>query len=272
MMFRRSSVACLGLAAVLMLVGLGCSDDPTGSDTIIGDPNSAQFQGMRDAIATMVDSTLSEFFTFAEEPYRFPVDTFNIRADLGIHNPNDSILYNYTNGWHVLYLGLTSLADYAEVLVDSARFFDGEYLQTYPTTATDGIDLIHHQASEYDGQSDSYQNFRLYVDVNFPSYRQPVEEIEGIGEVSIENHTAASTDTYDFSITVNSLVYQRGDNTPWNEIEAVSGNLNVTATVVEGDATSNWTVTVTFTQSGVAQIEAVQGNTEYDYNLTPFGN
>jgi hypothetical protein len=272
-MLRRTLFVLTGLVAVAMFIVGGCSsDDVTNNGPLIGDPNSPQFQALRAAISTAVDSTLEEVFTFVDDPYRFPVDTINIRADLGIANPNDSVLYAYTNGWHVLYLGFATAANYQQTYVDSARFFDGGSLQRFPTTATDELDLIHHQESDYEGTEQTYQNVSLYVNINVASYNSQNQVIDGVGNVEVADMISGDETNYRFDVVIDEVGFAWEPNLGWEDIYPTSGSLQITATITDGDDVETWTINVDFSTDGSATVEAIYGDTTYEYNLTLFGN
>lgn len=280
-MMRRSTLTILLSLLVAVLFIAGCSDDDTTTPTgnVIGDPNSAQFQETRAAIATAVDSTICQLFVFAADPDRYritdPMDTLgDIRAELGVTSPADTVLYNYVNGWHVLYLGLTTLADYNATFVDSARFLANSVVQMHVNENTDELDLIRHQNTEYDGSSQDYWNVSLYANSNFADYQSVGQVINSTGNVVIEDHyldgSTPVTKTYDFTVVIEDLSYDWESDMTWDEITATGGALTITGTISDGTSFSSWTVTVDFNSDGTGDVTATTGSTTYEYEMTLF--
>lgn len=277
---RRSAIVLFTMLLAAAIFTAGCSDDSTTPNgTITGDPNSPAFQSMRSAIETTVDSTLYQYFDFATFPDRYQVepdaDTITyIRGELGVTNPADTVLYNYVDGWHILYVGLTTLADYQALYVDSVRFKAMGIVQAHVTEGTDELDLIRHAVSSYDGSESDYLNVNLYANANFMDYNSPDQVINGVGRCVLDQHYLVNQtpvqETFDFDVTVEDLAYDWEQGTPWNEINATGGVITMTGTITGTVSSSTWTITVTFTETGNANISALTGNTTYNYALTPF--
>lgn len=272
-MLRRTLFVLTVLAAALTFLAVGCSNDSTNNNDLnIGDANSPQFQATRTAINTAVDSTLTEVLSFVVNPHRFPVDTFDIRADLGITNPNDSVIYSYTNGWHVLYLGYATTANYQQTFVDSVRFFDGGFLQRYPTTATDEMDLIHNQISNYEGTATTYQNVKLWVNVNVTAYYTADQQFDGDSYLKLEDVVAGEQTDYEFDVAINDVGFEWHAGMDSSEIYPTSGSLDITATITQGENSQSWTINVDFSDSGIIDIAAIHNDTVYNYSLPTYGN
>jgi hypothetical protein len=273
-MLRRS--LCAGLFGVLaiLLTFTGCSDDPTGNNTIVGDPNSPQFQKMRAAIATTIDSTLGIALKFGAIPSRFPQDSAHARPDLGILNPEDSVLYNYVGGWNVLYIGLTSTANYNYVFVDSARFLFGGVPYKDISNLIDQLMFVHHQTNVYKGNDSEYQDFTSYVNLDYQQWPVPdYQFVQGTGHFILDDYyqvnSQAKHDHYDFSLVVDDMKFTDNINDPWWFGHPSSGSILLTGSFTDGSVTANWTVTAAFNAEGQATIHAVSGNVEYDYSETP---
>jgi hypothetical protein len=274
-MVRRSCLAGLLVVLALLFTFAGCSDNSTGNNKITGDPNSPEFQKMKAAIATSVDSTLSTMLRFGGDPGKAsPQDTLHLRPDWGVLNPNDTLMYNYVNGWNIVYLGLTTGAEYNRVYVDSARFWlENDLVDQYFSYHVTQMDYIHHQTNTYKGAEDDYQNTATYLNVDYDAYSSTGGTLTGVGKFVLDDYyetTSGSThDKYEFVVNLSAVAYSQPINQPWTSSYTTSGTLTMTATVTKDDVSNSWTMTATFSANGTAQITANTGNTEYQYQITP---
>ncbi len=274
-MLRRSCLAGLFVVLALMFTLTGCSDNSTGNNKIIGDPNSASFQNMKAAIAASIDSTLSVALRFGKNPYKVaPMDTIDIRPDWGVLNPNDTLLYNYSDGWNIVYLGLTTGTEYNHVWVDSARFFV-EYgrMDADFSYHVQQMDFIHHQTSTYKGVENDYQNASIYLNVDFNSYSFNGGTLVGMGQFVLDDYyqtnSGSAHDKYTFAANLDNVVYKQPINDPYTTAYTLSGSITFTVTVMKGEISNSWTVTANFDVSGNIQVTANTGNTEYSYQTAP---
>lgn len=180
MMMHRIVPGCLFALAVVALICVGCSSKSTNDGIVYGDPDTPAFQSMRAAIATAVDSTLAVAFNVAFNPYRFPTEDYWDRPELG---PSDSVLYNYVNSWHVIYVGSATAGNYSATYVDSIRFWEGSTAVRFfnPQRST-AIDLIHHQSSQYSGTGQDYTDLAVYLSVQYTNWNQAGRQFEALHE------------------------------------------------------------------------------------------
>lgn len=271
-MMRRSCLAGLLFVFAIVLAFSGCSEKATSPQT--GDPNSSDFLNMRAAIATSVDSTLASVYRFAGAPTKlFPPDTVNLRPELGIMNPEDSVLYNYVDGWNILYIGLTTGVEYNRVCVDSARFLENGVVYpgfSYHTTA---MDYIRHRTDVHKGTGNTYQNHEQYVDVNYTNYQTSDAQLQGVGKFVLDDYyvkqAQGTHDKYTLGVTFSQIGYIMASGQPWTSIATTSGGLTLNGTVITGSVTSSWSVNVTFGSNGAGHVQATTGNTVYNYDMTP---
>jgi hypothetical protein len=274
-MLRRSGMAGLLLVLAILFTFPGCSDNSTGNSKVVGDPNAPEFQNMKAAIASSVDSTMSIMLRFAASPGRVaPQDTINLRPDWGVLNPADTLLHNFVDGWNIVYLGLTTGADYNRTLVDSVRFFiENNAVDRYFSYHVSKMDFIHHQTDTYKGSGDSHQNSSTYVNVDYTGYSTSGGTLDGSGKFVWDDYyqTIAGTvhDNYQFNAIINTVGFVQTVSQPWTLGMATSGTITLTATVTAAEIEETWTATVTFSSTGTAQITATTGNTEYSYQMTP---
>jgi hypothetical protein len=277
-MLRRSCMAGLLVVLAFLFIFAGCSDNSTGNNKVVGDPNAPEFQNMKAAIASSVDSTMSIMLRFASSPGKIaPQDSLNLRPDWGILNPADTLLHNFVDGWNIVYLGLTTGVDYNRTVVDSARFFiENNAVDQYFTYHVDKMDFIHHQTDTYKGSGDSHQNSSTYVDVSYTGFGGSMIHsgtLGGRGKFVWDDYYQTIGgivhDNYQFNTTFNAVGFVQDASQPWTPGTATSGTITVTATVTTADIEKTWTATVTFSSTGTAQITATTGNTEYSYQITP---
>jgi hypothetical protein len=278
-MLRRSGMA--GLLFVVLAIFFtfaGCSDNSTGNNRVVGDPNAPEFQNMKAAIASSVDSTMSIMLRFAANPGRVaPQDTMNLRPDWGVLNPADTLLHNYVDGWNIVYLGLTTGAEYNRTLVDSVRFFiENNALDRYFSYHVSRMDFIHHQTDTYKGSPESYQSSGTYLDVDYTDYSYANTArgtLDGSGKFVWDDYYqmigGTAHDNYEFNTTFNAVEFAQPATQPWTPGIAVAGTITLTATVTKAEIEETWTATVTFSSTGAAQITATTGRTEYSYQMTP---
>jgi hypothetical protein len=279
-MLRRSTFMILLSLFAVAIFTVGCSDDETTpSGPVVGDPNSADFQATRAAIATTVDSTVCQLFEFAADPDPFritsPYDTVgDIRIELGVTSPADTVWYNYVDGWHILYIGLTSLANYNATFVDSARFMDGKTVQTHVDDNTDAMYYVFHHNYQYDGSGQVYANISMYANAAFTGYQSENQVINAMGNLAIEDHYLVDqtemTKTYEFTVTVEDLAYVWNQDMPWDQITVTGGTVTLACTISDGTTTTTWSATVHFDPDGTGNVHAATGNTTYDYDMTLF--
>jgi hypothetical protein len=275
-MLRRSGMAGLLLVLAILFTFAGCSDNSTGNNKIVGDPNAPEFQNMKAAIATSIDSTMSIMLRFAANPGRVaPQDSMNWRPDWGVLNPADTLLHNFVNGWNIVYLGLTTGADYNRSLVDSVRFYiENNTLDRYFSYHVGQMDFIHHQTDTYKGTGGSHQNSSAYLNVNYTNYTNTIGgTLDGSGKFVWDDYYQTIGgivhDNYQFNTTINAVRFDQAVHQPWIPGTATSGTMALTATVTTAEIEQTWTATVTFSSTGTAQITATTGNTEYSYQMTP---
>jgi hypothetical protein len=274
-MLRRSCMAGLFAVLVLMFTFAGCSDNSTGNNRITGDPNSSSFQNMKAAIASSVDSTLSIALRFSSNPGKVaPHDTVQLRPDWGVLNPADTLLYNYVDGWNVVYLGLTTGAEYNRVYVDSVRFWlESNSVDQYFSYHVNQMDYVHHQTNTYKGTGNDYQNTGTYLNVDYDNYNGTRGTLNGTSQFQLDDYyqvpSGSVHDHYAFGATLDAVTYTQTPGGPYTASLTTSGNIVLTATVTRGDISNTWTVNVTFNVNGTAQIVATTGNTDYRYQITP---
>jgi hypothetical protein len=278
-MLRRSCMAALLVVLALLFTFAGCSNNSTGNDKVVGDPNAPEFQNMKAAIASSVDSTMSIMLRFANNPgIVAPQDTMNLRPDWGVLNPADTLLHNYVDGWNIVYLGLTTGTDYNRTLVDSVRFFiENDAVDQYYSYHVGRMDFIHHQADIYNGGGTSHQNSSTYLNVDYTDitvgyngYSIGHGTLDGNGSFVWDDQyqTIGGTvhDNYQFNAIFNDVQFVHTATQPST---VTAGTIRLTATATTDEVESTWTVTATFNSTGTAQITATTGNTEYSYQLTP---
>ncbi|TFH64793.1 MAG: hypothetical protein E4G91_04670 [Candidatus Zixiibacteriota bacterium] len=274
-MIRRSCMAGLLVVLAFLFTFAGCSDNSTGNNKVVGDPNAPEFQNMKAAIASSVDSTMSIMLRFAANPGRVaPQDSMNLRPDWGILNPADTLLHNYVDGWNIVYLGLTTGVDYNRTLVDSVRFFiENNAVDRYFSYHVGQMDFIHHQTDTYKGSGDSHQNSSINVNVGYTINTASHGFLNGIGKFVWDDYYQTIGgivhDNFQFNATFNAVEYTQTAGQPWTPGIATSGTITLTATVTAAEIENTWTATVTFSSTGTAQIIATAGNTEYSYQMTP---
>lgn len=274
-MLRRSCMAGLLLVLAFLFTFAGCSDNSTGNNKIIGDPNATEFQAMRSAIAASVDSTVSTALRFAANPGKYaPQDSGYLRPDWGILNPADTILHNFVNGWNVVYLGLTTGAEYNRTLVDSVRFYlENNTVDQYFTYHVGAMDYIHHGTDTYKGTDDSYHNSSTYVNLDYANYIASGGTLAGTGmfvwDEYYETNSGSMHDNYQFVVGFTGMTFTQPTDPPKTVGTVASGTMTLTATATIGEATKTWTGTITFNISGTVQIVVLTGNTEYSYQYTP---
>lgn len=274
-MLRRSCMAGLLVVLAFLFTFAGCSDNSTGNNKVVGDPNAPEFQNMKAAIASSVDSTMSIMLRFAANPGRVaPQDSLNLRPDWGVLNPADTLLHNYVDGWNIVYLGLTTGVDYNRTLVDSVRFFiENNAVDRYFSYHVGQMDFIHHQTDTYKGSGDNHQNSSIYVNVDYTLNTLSHGFLNGGGNFVWDDYYQTIGgivhDNYQFNAIFNAVEYRQTASQTWTPGIATSGTITLTATVTTAEIENTWTATVTFSSTGTAQITATTGNTEYNYQITP---
>ena len=281
-MLRRSCMAGLLIVLAFLFTFAGCSDNSTGNSKVVGDPNAPEFQNMKAAIASSVDSTMSIMLRFAVDPGKVaPQDSMNLRPDWGVLNPADTLLHNWVNGWNIVYLGLTTGAEYNRTLVDSVRFFiENNTLDRYFSAHVGQMDFIHHQTDRYKGSENSHQSSGTYVDVVYTGvstgnngYSVSHSTLDGSGTFVWDDYyqTIGGTahDNYQFDATFNAVKFAQAASQPWTPGIATTGTVTLTATVTTAETEGTWTATVTFNSTGTAQVTATTGSTEYSFQMTP---
>jgi hypothetical protein len=271
-MLRRSALAGIIFLMTGALILSGCSSSSTDVNNNQGDPNSIAFQGIKSAIEIAVDSTLGIALDFAHKPDRYPNEG-NVGYDRPELGPNDSLLYNYVDEWHVMYVGGTGAGNYNNVYVDSARYWEGtRATELFRWDRVTQIDLIRHQGTSFDGTGSEYEEVSAYVNLEFDNWNQADQMFAGAASIAVDRHYldgfSPKNDIYEFDIEIQDVGYSDAINFSWTERDAVDGTLNITGTVTTDDAVENWTVTVEF-NDGAADVAAQLGEVIYQYSMTP---
>jgi hypothetical protein len=274
-MLRRSTIAGLILVMAGILTFSGCSSSSTQVDSNVGDPNAPEFQSMKSAISVAVDSTLAIALNFAHKPDRYPNEG-NIGYDRPQLGPSDSLLYNYVNDWHVLYFGGAGAANYDNVYVDSAQYWEGsDAVELFRWDRVTKLALIRHQSMNYSGSGSEYENVSAYFNAEFDHWGQVDQSFTGTAKVTVDSHyldgMTAMNDTYEFEISADNVQYSNPSDYWWNERKADSGTLTITGTVTTAAGDQSWTVSVEFTD-GTADVSAQLGDVVYQYSMTPAYN
>lgn len=273
-MLRRSCMAGL-LVLALVFAFAGCSDNSTGNNKVIGDPNAPEFQNMKAAIQVSIDSTIATALQFAADPGKYaPADDGRLRPDWGVMNPEDTLLHNFNNGWNIIYLGLTTGVDYNRTLVDSVRFMiENGVVDQYFTYHVGSMDYIHHGTDTYKGTEDTYHNSSTYVNLDYTGFSTGGGTINGLGKFVWDdyyvNNGTATHDNYQFNTNFNAMAFTQPTDPPHTAGVVVSGTMTLTASVTTGQTTKSWTGTVTFNANGTGTVVISTGNTEYTFNVTP---
>ncbi len=271
-MLRRSIIAGLFLVLAAMFTFVGCSDDANPNNANVGDPNSPEFQPLKAAITTAVDSTLGVSLKYAYRPNRFPTD---VEWDDGpVLGPTDSLLYNYQGGWHILYLGLTTSVGYSLTFVDSARFWeDNNVVQFYRSRRCTGLDLIHHQSSAYNGTDDDYTDLQSYADLSFRNRQEQTQYFYGHLNHTIDHYYEVSGEqkqiSYEFDLTANDVTYTIDYANEWQNSSVNGGELIISVIVDNGTTSVEWDINVEFNENGQAMVEATNGEKTYAFTITP---
>ncbi len=271
-MLRRSTIAGLVLLMAGALIFAGCSSSSTDANNNMGDPDSPAFQAMKSAIAMAIDSTIAISLDFTFKPDRYPNDG-NVGYDRPELGPNDSLLYNYVDNWHVLIVGGTSASNYQNTYVDSARYWEGsETKELFRWDRVTKLELIHHQSTSYTGSSSEYNDVEAYVNMDFDNWGQADQMFSGEAHVMVDMHYLESlspqNDTYEFDIVAEDVVYSNPTDYSWTSCRALDGSMTITGTVTADGGVAEWSVEVEF-MDGTASITAQQGEMVYHYNMTP---
>ncbi len=272
-MLRRIITAGLFMVLAAMFTFVGCSDDSNPSNSNIGDPNSVAFQPMKAAITSAVDSTLGVALRFAFRPNHFPNDLVVDRPGLEL-GPGDSLLYNYVEGWHILFLGLTASVDYNRTFVDSVRYWEGStVVQRLSFSRVTGLDLIHHNSTTYKGTDGEYTDRDIYSDLSFRNLRQSSQYFYGYASVVLDDYYVESdhqyNTNYDFNLTANDVTFTLSPTSPWSNSYVTGGQLLISAAVDNNTDLVEWEIDVTFDETGQAQVEATDGSKTYSFSITP---
>ncbi len=278
-MLRRCGLAGLLLVLPIIIVFAGCSDNSTGSNRVTGDPDAPEFQSMKAAIGSAIDSTMSIMLRFAANPERvsphLPWDTIPFYPDWGVVNPEDTLLHNYIDGWNIVYLGLATGVDYGRTVVDSARFYLADNtVDRYFSDLIKTMDFVHRQTDIYKGTGEGKQNSSAYVDVVFTDFASTSGgTINGTGKFVWDDYyetiTGVIHDNYQFNATFEDVAFSQMVHKPWIPGTVTSGTITITATVSMNGTEQTWTIIVDFTVAGSVEITATNGNTDYSYEMTP---
>ena len=136
-MLRRSCMAGLLVVLAFLFTFAGCSDNSTGNNKIVGDPNAPEFQNMKAAIASSVDSTMSIMLRFAANPGRVaPQDTLTYASRLGRTQPDGYASSQLSSMAGTSSTWVSQPERITTALVDSVRFFWRTTLSTSTSAIT----------------------------------------------------------------------------------------------------------------------------------------
>jgi hypothetical protein len=260
---------------------MGCSSD-SGTDITIkqGDPNDAAFLAVRAEVSDVVDELVDKTQEPLTNPWNFPLDSLYQWPDYGSLNPDDTIDYDYNDGWYTLYVG-TFAASNVSVVVDSVMFTrNGSPTPRYDWR-TEGIQIIRHITDNYDGEETDYTEHSIYYSGSITGVNQAKSYADANSEYELDTYSLDGTSTVHvnsvYTITVNDVEFDRADiGSDWDSSVPYSGSINMTVartteTTVNNNTTNTsrvWNITVTFSSNGTATVEVISNNTRWSYSDT----
>lgn len=281
------------LGVLTVLFGLGfvllftmfwaCSSDSTGSTIVQGDLNDPAFTAVRGDVDDMVDSILHNIHNPLTNPWGFPLDstTLNDPDDdiwWGPLNPEDSADYDYSDGWHTMYV-LHLSASGSEIYYDSMAFLVNGHFWESPAP---GVDEIWYRGSySLDNSTEDEDlvfDFTTRVDIqNVSSYiASAAGNAEMITTRSYSEGASDISEQFDFDVTFDNVDLTRDELGSWDQYTQVGGqftaDMTYTVETTEGDEVEimdqEWVIEVTF-DGTVSEIKATKGNTQwtFDHNL-----
>lgn len=267
------------LLALVML--MGCSSD-SGTDTTVkqGDPNDAAFLVVRGAINGVIDDLVDQTHEPLTNPWNFPLDSISDWPDYGSLNPDDTISYDYNDGWYSLYVGAFAASN-VTVVIDSVMFLrDGEPSTRYDSR-TQEIQVRRRITDVHEGEETDYTERTVYFTGNLTGVNQEKAYADAYSDLEVDTYSLEGTSTVHinsgYTITVNNVEFDRSDEAPlWGNSIPRSGIIimtltRATETTVNNNTTNSsrvWNVTVRFSTNGTATVEVISNNTRWSYSDT----
>jgi hypothetical protein len=281
----------LGVLTILFGIGFvllfttfwACSSDIISPIMVEGDMDDPIFTAVRSDVDDMVDSIIHNIHNPLTNPWGFPLDSSDLDdpdSDIwwGPMNPNDSADYDYSDGWHTMYV-VHLTASGSEIYYDSMSFLiDGRPL---PNDFA-GIDEIKYRGSYALDNSTASDDFTLefITRADITDVDTYVASAAGTGEIittrSYSQYGSDFTEELDFNITFSDVELTRNTLSDWDHYRRVDGqiesDLTYTVETTNGDDTNimqqDWIIEITLNGT-IAEVKATYGNIQwtFDHNL-----
>ncbi len=267
------------LLAAFVFVIAGCSDDktPATSNLTPGSETDPQFLLIQDQINEYLDSTQNVFSIGLENISKLPTDTDEVVIINGPLGPNDTALYSYANGWHVMYIAKYAL-NFDVRFRDSVQFKnDGVAVET--PNPLDYLHFIRYWVFTSNLTSQTHTDMSRYINLIYDNLDTDTASINGTNNSDIAwtyiNGDTTITATLDMNVTVDNINVVRSNLYGWVSGCPCSGTLDMTIgeeyEATDGtnqvNLSKDWTVTIEV-EDGVATIDIVSGTETWHYTYT----
>jgi len=269
--------AVWSLAAMMALTGLfvGCSDDdaPTGNIGSLTDP---EFVMIREAIESVVDSTVAFVGTSLSTEGRIPADDSTIVGVFYGPNPPIDISieanYEYLNGWHILSL-LSTSASFEATHMDSVRFLDAEGNPMELVVAPVSMNFRRHWAYTPTDTDVTHVRFVGDAAMDLDDINTNLGTLNGENALEIHSKLVTVDSTVLWDITVDAALTDiEFDVSPIAQLSGCPRSGSVTSTIEmvrtkdgESPVTTTWTVVAGF-DDGAVNVVVTKGNTTWTYS------
>jgi len=275
----RNAVPGLGLLALaaFLLLTPGCSDDspaPVGSNQDPGSPTDPEFLLVQDQIDDYLDQFADDVAVGAENVYQLPTDTEEVRNIYGPMSPDDTVLYTYAQGWHVVYVSRDN-AYFSDYFRDSIQFQDDGLALEDP----DNLDYLHfirHWGYQDNQVDQTHTNRSGHINLEYENLDTDQASVNGYNNVLVEwnyiSDDTTITAMFNMAVTVENVILRPVSSYGWINGCPCSGRLtfDMDHSYNLDDGSSNqfvvrsWTVTVDYDE-GYASVRVERDNEYWTY-------
>jgi len=265
------------LLVAFVFVWVGCSDDESPSGPTQGSETDTQFLLIQDQINEYLDSTQAVLTLGLENIVQLPTDTEEVVNIHGPMGPNDTALYSYANGWHVVYIAKYA-TNFNFSFRDSIQFKNGDVIVETPDPL-DYLHFIQHWNLASNLTDQTHTDLTRYINLVYDNLDTDTATIDGTNNADVEwnyiNGDTTITATFDMNATATDVNVVRSNLYGWVSGCPCSGEIDMTINEAYSadDGTNQasfnrtWTVTIEL-DDGVATVDILSNNVTWHYTYT----
>jgi hypothetical protein len=208
---------------------------------------------------------------------KLPTDTdevVNINGPLG---PNDTAVYSYANGWHVIYVA-KYLTNFNFNFRDSIQFKNNNVTVEVPDPL-DYLHFVHYWNLASNLTNQTHTDMSRYINLVYDNLDTDTATIEGTNNADVQwtyiNGDTAITATFEMNATAANVNVVKSNVLGWVSGCPCTGTLDMTVSEAysatdgtnQANLTRDWTVSIEL-DDGIATVDIVSDNVNWHYTYT----